>query len=242
MSGHSKWSKVKHQKATTDVVKGREFTKAARAITIAVLEGGGIGDPALNFHLRLAIEQAHDVNMPKENIQRAVEKGQGIGGGNIEQILYEGYGPYGVAMIIETATDNRQRTVAAIKNLLERVGGTITSPGAVSYMFDRSGIITVPKNAQSYDQMLEAALDAGASDVVETEDMFELYSPVSSLSQVKQKLDQKGIVIDNTAIIMKPKTSMGLPDDKRERVEEIVSQIEDLDKRKEIYEEKTKDL
>ena len=229
MSGHSKWSKVKHQKATTDVVKGREFTKASRAIMLAVREGGGVSDPSHNFHLRLAIEQAHDVNMPKENIERAIEKGRGVGGGTIEQILYEGYGPYGVAMLIEAATDNRQRTVAAIKNLLERVGGTITSPGAVSYIFDRSGIVTVPKNAQTYDTILESALDAGASDVVETEDMFEIYSPVPILSEVKQKLIEKGIAIDYTAIIMKPKISMELPDDKRDRVSEVVTQLEDLD-------------
>jgi len=229
MSGHSKWSKVKHQKATTDVVKGREFTKAARAITIAVRSGGGDGNPTHNFHLRLAIEQAHDVNMPKENIERAIEKGQGIGGGSIEQILYEGYGPSGVAMIIEAATDNKQRTVAAIKNLLERAGGTITSPGAVSYLFDRAGIITVSKNSKSYDQMLEAALDAGASDVVETDDMFEVYTSITSLSDVKQKITEKGIGIDNTAIIMKPKTLMGLSQDKQRQVEELVSQLEDLD-------------
>jgi len=229
MSGHSKWSKVKHQKATTDVVKGREFTRATRAITIAVKEGGGTSDPAHNFHLRLAIEKAHDVNMPKENIQRAIEKGQGIAGENIEQILYEGFGPYGTAMLIEAATDNKQRTVAAIKNILERVGGTITSPGAVSYLFDRSGIITIPKGAGTYDAVLEAALDAGASDVVETADMFEIYSPVSSLSGVKQKLLEKGIAIDNTAIIMKAKTTLECSDDKRIRVEELVTQLEDLD-------------
>jgi YebC/PmpR family DNA-binding regulatory protein len=229
MSGHSKWSKVKHQKATTDVVKGREFTKATRAITIAVREGGGISDPVHNFHLRLAIEQAHDVNMPKENIERAIEKGQGAGGGTVEQILYEGYGPAGVAIIIEAATDNKQRTVASIKNILERSGGTITSPGAVLYLFERSGIITVPKNNQSYDQMLEIAIDCGIEDIMETDDMFELYIPVSSLAAAKQQLVLKATAIDNTAIIMKPKTLMGVAVDKRDLIEDVVSQLEELD-------------
>ena len=229
MSGHSKWSKVKHQKETTDAVKGREFTKAARAITLAVREGGGIGNPDLNFHLRLAIEKAHEVNMPKENIERAIEKGQGSGGGEIEQILYEAYGPDGIAMLIEAATDNKQRTVASVKNLLDRVGGTITSPGAVSYLFERTGILTVPKSFGSLDTMLEAALDGGASDVFETEDMYELYAPVDTLSAVKKKLTDRGVPIDNTAIIMKPKTLMDIAPDKRDRIEQLVNDLEDLD-------------
>ena len=161
MSGHSKWSKVKHQKATTDVVKGMAFTKAARAITIAVHEGGGIGDPAHNFHLRLAIEKAREVNMPKDNIERAIEKGMGSGGAQIEQITYEGYGPGGVAILIEAATDNRQRTVSAVKNLLDRAGGSLGSPGAVFYLFKPCGIITVPKTV-GFDMLFEAALSAGA--------------------------------------------------------------------------------
>lgn len=132
MSGHSKWSKVKHQKATTDVVKSAAFTKAAHDITIAVREGRG---------LQLAIERAHAVNMPKENIQRAIARAKGEGAGAREQITYEAYGPGGIAMLIETATDNRNRSVSEIKNLIERAGGTLTSPGGVAYIFDG----TMPK-------------------------------------------------------------------------------------------------
>lgn len=228
MSGHSKWSKVKHQKATTDVVKGMAFTKAARAITISVREGGGIGDPTHNFHLRLAIEKAHEVNMPKDNITRAIEKGMGAGGQSFEQIMYEGYAPGGVALVVETATDNRQRTVSEIKNLLERSGGSLGIPGSVSYLFDRSGILTVPKTG-SFDDLFEAAVTAGADDVVETTDMYEVYTTVVTLSSVKQKLLEKGIVIDNTEIIMKPKITVPLNNDKIEQVEKLVDSLETLD-------------
>ncbi len=228
MSGHSKWSKVKHQKATTDVIKAMAFTKAARAITIAVREGGG-GNPAHNFRLRLAIEKAHEVNMPKDNIERAIEKGAGGGGASMEQILYEGYAPHGVAMIIEAATDNRQRTVSAIKNLLDRTGGTIASPGAVSYLFERVGILTVPKENLTYDALFEAALEAGANDVVETTDMFEVYTTVAALLTVKQGLVNKNIIIDNTEIIMKPVTVVPLDDAKMTKLEQLVDELESLD-------------
>lgn len=228
MSGHSKWSKVKHQKATTDVVKGMAFTKAARAITIAVREGGGIGDPAHNFHLRLAIEKAREVNTPKENIDRAIEKGMGTGGEGIEQIMYEGYGPGGVALIVEAATDNRQRTVAAVKNLLERAGGSLGSPGSVEFLFKRCGIITVPKTV-SYDALFEAAVSDGADDVIETEDLFEVYTSVSSLMTVKQKLMEQGIPIDNTEIIMKPIASVSVAGDKITYLDDLVDQLENLD-------------
>lgn len=138
MSGHSKWSKVKHQKATTDVVKAVAFTKASRGIMMAVREGGGITDPEKNFRLRLAIEKARAVNMPKENIARAMEKAAGGAAGDIEPITYEGYGPGGVALLVEAATDNRNRTVSVIKHMFERHGGTLGGPGSVSFLFTRS--------------------------------------------------------------------------------------------------------
>ena len=149
MSGHSKWSKVKHQKATTDVVKSFAFTKASRAIAVAVKEGGGMTDPNSNFHLRLAIERARAVNMPKENIERAVARAGGSGGAAIEHVTYEGYGPGGVAFLIEAATDNRQRSVSQIKNVLERAGGTLVSPGALNFLFERRGVVIEPKQGMA---------------------------------------------------------------------------------------------
>lgn len=144
MSGHSKWSKVKHQKAVTDVVKAKSFTQASRAITIAVKEGGG-SNPDHNYRLRLAIEQARSANMPKDNIERAIAKGLGQGADTLEQITYEGFGPHGVALLIDTATDNRNRTVSFIKSILDRAGGSLATPHAVSYMFTDTDTGKQPK-------------------------------------------------------------------------------------------------
>ncbi len=137
MSGHSKWSKVKHQKAVSDVVKGKLFTKAAAAITIAVREGGGVSDVTSNFKLRLAIEKARAVNMPKENIDRAIVRAAGLGNGGIETIVYEGFGPGGVAILIDAVTDNRQRTAAAVRNVLEMASGKL---GPAGYLFERMDV------------------------------------------------------------------------------------------------------
>jgi YebC/PmpR family DNA-binding regulatory protein len=235
MSGHSKWSKVKHQKATTDVVKGMAFTRAARGITLAVRQGGGDGDPNHNFHLRLAIEKARDVNMPKENIERAIEKGKGVGGEAIEQINYEGYAPFGVACVIEVATDNKQRTVAVIKNLLDRAGGTLASPGAVSYLFDHCAVCTIPKNNVSFDAVFEVAVNAGATDVVDTSDMFEVYVEIAKASIVKQCLLEKGIAVDNIEIIMKPKISIPLDAQKIQKIDTLISEIENIDDVQKVF-------
>ncbi len=227
MSGHSKWSKVKHQKAVTDVVKSAAFTKAAHAIAIAVREGGGVTDPESNFHLRLAIEKARAVNMPKENITRAVERAAGAGSEAIEQITYEGYGPGGVALLIETATDNRQRTVAQVKNVLERAGGTIASPGSVAYQFERRGVLTVAKSTDS-DSLFAAALDSGASDVADAGDFFEVYTPATALFQVKQLLEERGLVIDNAALLRHPTMPVTPPDDIRAKVDLLVDELTEL--------------
>lgn len=229
MSGHSKWSKVKHQKATTDVVKSFAFTKASRAITVAVKEGGGITDPNSNFHLRLAVERAHEVNMPKENIERAIARGAGEGAAAIEQILYEGYGPGGVAILMEAATDNRKRSVSQVKNVLERGGGTLASPGAVSFQFVRRGVLTVPKQGITLDALLSAAIDAGAQDVVETADLYEVYTQDATLPAVKQALEAARIPIENTTRIMCPITPMEGDTALRAKTDELVGALEALD-------------
>ena len=228
MSGHSKWSKVKHQKATTDVVKSFAFTKASRAITVAVQEGGGITDPNMNFHLRLAIEKARDVNMPKENIERAITRATDEGS-VIEQMMYEGYGPGGVAMLIEVATDNRKRSVSQVKNALEMAGGTLASPGAVAFQFKRRGVLTVPKQGLTYDALLIAACDAGAEDVAETADLFEVYTEDASLQTVKQALETAHIPIENTARIMHPTLVVEGDTAHREKIEALVEVLEALD-------------
>jgi YebC/PmpR family DNA-binding regulatory protein len=229
MSGHSKWSTIKRAKGAADIVKGRDFTRAARAITIAVSESGGVGDPDHNFRLRLAIDKARALNVPKENIQRAIDKGKGIGGAVMQQVMYEAYGPGGVAMLIEGATDNKQRTVSVVKNVLDQAGSSLAAPGAVSYLFDRSGILTVSKTSHPYDAVLEAGLEAGADDIVETSDMTEVYTTVNTLLPVKQALQDKGIGIDNTEIIMRPKMPVSIHEDKLSEVDALIEKLEGVD-------------
>lgn len=180
MSGHSKWSKVKHQKATTDVVKSAAFTKASHAITMAVKEGGGITDPSLNFHLRLAIEKAHAVNMPKENIERAIATAVRTDASSIEQVVYEGYGPYGIAVYISAATDNRQRTVSQIKNIIEHAGGTLVSPGALSYLFEKQETGIVPRQGMGMAATDEQkrSIDAFCAQLESLEDVQAIYTNV----------------------------------------------------------------
>jgi YebC/PmpR family DNA-binding regulatory protein len=234
MSGHSKWSKVKHQKAVTDVRKAASFTKASHAISIAVSEGGGITDPDQNFHLRLAVEKAREVNMPKENIDRIIAKASGGGVGQLENALYEAYGPGGIAILIEAATDNKQRTVSAVKNTLEHHGGNLVTQGAVSFMFERTGILVIKKTV-SFDKMLEAALESGADDVTETSDFFEVYAPVGRLNLVKQALVSVNLEIDNMEIIMKPKTQTEISSEQTILLDSLIEQLEDLDDVQRVY-------
>jgi YebC/PmpR family DNA-binding regulatory protein len=235
MSGHSKWSKVKHQKAVTDAVKGQAFTKASRAISIAVREGGGITDPEKNFRLRLALELARGVNMPKQTIERAIAKGSGGEGAAIESLVYEAYGPGGVAILISAATDNRQRTVSQVKNVVEKGGGSMASPGAVGFLFAKSGILTVHKEGRTLDSMLELGIVAGADDVVETEDLFEMYCDAAHLHTVREALLGQGIAVDNTQIIMKPTIPIDPDATIRARAETLVSQLEELEDVQHVY-------
>ncbi|MDP1722733.1 MAG: YebC/PmpR family DNA-binding transcriptional regulator [Candidatus Gottesmanbacteria bacterium] len=229
MSGHSKWSKVKHQKAVTDTVKARFFTKASHAITIAVREGGGVTDPIGNFKLRLAIENARAVNMPKENIDRAIERAGGLGGRGIETILYEGFGPKGVAILIEAVTDNRQRTVSVIRNILEKHEGHLGPPGSVHYIFDSVGILVVSKEGIVYDTLLEVAINAGARDCIEEADGYVLFTEVSSLFSVKSALEEKGVMAAHADVVYQPKTTMPLEGHEKAILERLVGTLEDSD-------------
>lgn len=235
MSGHSKWSKVKHQKAVTDASKGRLFTKAAQAITLAVAEGGGVSDPNFNFRLRLAMEKAKAVNMPKENIGRAVERAQGSGSAALEKVVYEGYGPAGIALIIEAATDNRQRTVSQIKNVLERCGGNLAAQGAVAYLFKYRGVITVPKNTLVFDDLLNLAIDVGAEDVQEKADLFEIYTPASELHRIFEQLSQKGLIPENSSLIYYPQNTLALDVPTSAKIEQLINNLEELDDVQNVY-------
>ncbi len=235
MSGHSKWSKVKHQKATTDVVKAAAFTKASHAITIAVREGGGT-DPDTNFRLRLAVEKAREVNMPKENIERAIAKAAGIGAAAIESVVYEGYGPGGVAFLVEAATDNRQRTVATIKNALDHHGGNLAGPGAVAYLFKQSGVLVIEKTpAVSYERLLEAGITSGADDVVDAREVFEVYTPAAHLAGVKHVLEEQGIVVSNAELVMRPTTTISLDEQQTKTIEALEEELSELPDVQRVY-------
>ncbi len=235
MSGHSKWSKIKHQKTGSDAAKSQAFTKASRAITIAVREGGGLIDPEKNYRLRLAIERAREVNMPKETIERAIGRAAGEGAEKVDSIVYEAFGPGGVPLLIEVATDNRQRTVASIKSILELSSGTLASPGAVSYLFFRAGVLLVPKSGQTFDTMVEMALDAGADDVVEQGDNFEIFTKPHLLHEVKAYLSVKRVNVDNEEIIMMPRTTQAVSEEEERRIADLTHELESLDDVQRVY-------
>jgi YebC/PmpR family DNA-binding regulatory protein len=203
MSGHSKWSQIKRQKGANDAKRGAVFTKVARDIAIAARAGGG--DPDGNFKLRLAIEKAHGVNMPADNIKRAIERG--TGGGETEQyeeIAYEGYGPGGVAILVEAATDNRNRTAADVRAIFTKHGGQLAGSGAVAWQFEQRGLITLPLDDQGADDLALLAIDAGAADVDTDSDPLEVYTGPTDLETVRRSLEAAGVRIESAELIMQP--------------------------------------
>ncbi len=236
MSGHSKWSTIKRQKAATDTKRGQAFTKLGSAITIATREGGG-ADPASNFKLRLAIDQARSANMPRENIDRAIERGVGKGAGaNLQTVSYEGYAPGKVALIIEAATDNKNRTTPEVRGTLEKLGGTFASVGAVSWMFAEQGLITVAKDGKSIDEIFEIAADAGAQDVEDAGDLVEVFTNPQDVEKVKNQLIQKGLTIKSAEIFKKPTTVVEIKDEGTAgKVLKTIEKLEELDEVIKVY-------
>ena len=228
MSGHSKWSTIHRQKEVVDAKRGQVFTKLGNAITVAVRAGGGITDPSTNFKLRLAIEKAKQLNMPKDNIERAVARGGGgAGGGNWEEVTYEGYGPGGIAVVIEAATDNKQRTAQEIKNLMERAGGRLAGPGAVAFQFERMGLLTLTKPENAEEAILQI-IDLGAEDVEEAPDAIEVYTRPESLEEIKNKLQEAGFTVSRFEIALRPKTTIVISDQgQAKKVLSFMEKIED---------------
>jgi len=209
----------------------------ASAITIAVREGGS-GDPASNFKLRLAIDQARAANMPKENIQRAIDRGLGKAGagGQLELVSYEGYGPGKVAIIIEAATDNRSRTSTEIKGVIERVGGTFVAPGAVSWMFKDQGLVTIKKDGKTFDEIFDLAVEAGAQDVEETGNEVLIYTKVEELEAVKKALLDKGLTIASAEIAKKPTSIVAITDAQTaKKILNLMEKLESLDDVQKVY-------
>ncbi|MBI4100371.1 YebC/PmpR family DNA-binding transcriptional regulator [Candidatus Microgenomates bacterium] len=230
MSGHSKWAQIKRQKGTADIKRGQAFTKLANAITIAVRQGGGIADPDANFRLRLAIEKARQSNMPKENIERAIRRASGKEGGDLEEAVYEGYGPGKVAVMVEVATDNKQRTAGEIRNIFDREGGVLGSKGSVSYLFESVGQISVPKKEKNADDIMLVAIDSGAQDVEETTETVEIYTKPEDLNRVKEAVKEKGLDVSSAELEMKPQTTVAVTDPQMaQKILAFIEKLENLD-------------
>src|ERR671924_1375602 len=196
MAGHSKWAQIKHKKAATDARRGQLFTKLARAITVAAREGGG--DPDANFALAAAVQKARDYSMPKDNIQRAIDKGTGAGAGAeaIERVVYEGYGPGGAAILVEALTDNRNRTGAEIRHAFDKHGGSLGEPGSVAWVFEKRGVVMVDADRYSEDDLIPA-IDAGAEDVTKEGDSLKVVTAAENLAAIRDALEEAGVEIES---------------------------------------------
>jgi YebC/PmpR family DNA-binding regulatory protein len=229
MSGHSKWSTIKRQKGVTDAKRGALFTKVAREISVAARQGGG--DPDANYRLRLAIEKARSVNMPSDNIKRTIDKATGGGEGEqFEEIVYEGYGPGGVAVLVEAQTDNRNRTAGEIRSIFTKAGGQLAGSGAVAWQFEPRGLITVPRQGIDPDEVALAAIDAGATDVdTDDEDAVEIYTDPAQLEPVRRGLEAAGIPIDSAESTMIARQTVGLDSSKARQALRLVELLEELE-------------
>jgi len=235
MSGHSKWSTIKHKKAQTDARRGAIYTKLAREIQIASREGGG--DPDVNFGLRLAIDRAKDANMPSSNIDRALKRGTGEDkdAASMEKIHYEGYAPHGVAVIMNCITDNRNRTVADIRHLLAKHGGTMGQEGSVSWQFTRKSHFNIPCGDHTFDELFEIAIETGADDVIEEEEYFEIIGPVEIFKNLHDQLKEAEIVPDSAGLSMDPNQEVELSLEDTLQVMKVIDMLEELDDIQEVY-------
>lgn len=236
MSGHSKWSQIKRQKGAADVKRGKTFTKLSNAITIAVKQGGGVGDPSQNFRLRLAMDAAKTANMPKENIERAIKRAQGREAGNLEEVIYEGFAPFGVSVIIEAATDNTQRTTAVIKSIFNKQGASFGQPGSVSYQFKQVGQVIVKKNGKSFDDVFNIAVEESVEDVEEVGDEVVLYTTVGNLTKLKDRLIKEGFEVLESEVVREPIVKIEVEDEQKlKKIEQFVESIEELDDVQKVY-------
>jgi YebC/PmpR family DNA-binding regulatory protein len=237
MSGHSKWATIKRKKGAADAKRGQLFTKLTREITVSAKEGGG--DPEANFRLRLAVQRARAENMPADNIQRAIQRGAGggEGGANYEEIMYEGYGPHGVAFIVQTLTDNRNRTVAEVRSIFTKGGGSLGETNSVGWMFEPRGLIYVePKKGEDPDELSLAAIDAGAEDVSADEDgQLEIVTQFQDLKHVQDELTNAGMQVSNAERTMVPKTTVTLDEKGMEQILRLIDRLEELDDVQTVY-------
>lgn len=237
MSGHSKWATTKRKKATIDSKRAQVFTKLAKVITIAARDGGG-GDPSSNPTLRMAVDNAKAKSMPKENIERAINKGAGKGEGtNIEEVAYEAYGPGKVGMIIECLTDNKNRALSEIKAVLNKGGGILAGAGSVAYNFTKRGEIVIDKekNSEDAEKIENAILESGADDFDSEENLYLVYCELSQLHQVKDKITNTGVTIESSEVVLVPHNGVVLAGDDGEKVLELIESLESLDDVNKVY-------
>ena len=228
MSGHSKWSQIKRDKGANDVRRGAVFTKMGREIAIAARTGGG--DPDGNFRLRLAIEKARAVNMPADTIKRAIERATGAGEGEqFEEVIYEGYGPGGVAVLVEAQTDNRNRTAAEVRSIFTKAGGQLAGSGAVAWQFEPRGVITIGRSGVDPDEVALLAIDAGAEDVDADTDPIEIFTAAGDLERVRQAFESAGIALESAESAMIARQTVELDSAKARQALRLVEQLEDVD-------------
>ena len=234
MSGHSKWATTKRKKAAIDAKRGKMFTKLIKEITIAAREGGG--DPAGNPRLRLAVDNAKSANMPQDNIDRAIKKATGeLEGVTYHEFTYEGYASRGIALLVEVATDNKNRTVAEVRHLFSKGGGTLAETGSVAWMFNRKGVITLPKQGKTEDEILEIILDAGADDLQTEEDFFEIQTSIESFELVRKALAEKNINIENASLQWIAQNYVRASGEDAEKVVNLIESLEESDDVQNVY-------
>jgi len=232
MSGHSHWATIKHKKASTDAKKGKLFSKLAKDIIMAAQSGGG--DPEANYALRSAIEAAKAANVPRENIERAIKRGTGeLPGVTYERLTYEGYGPHGIAIVVEVLTDNRNRTAAELRKIFSTRGGKME--GSVAWMFEAKGLITVPADAISEDELMELALNAGADDMVRTNGTYEITTAPQEFHKVKQALVEKGLALGVAELTRLPQTLIKLEGESARKALALLEELEDHDDVQNVY-------
>ncbi len=236
MAGHSKWSNIKRKKAKTDAVRSRLFTRLGREIMVAVREGGS--DPETNFRLNMVIDKARNANMPNDNIIRAIQRGSGtLEGSNLEEVVYEGYGPGGVAVMLELLTDNRNRTASEIRHIFSRHGGNLGEGGCVAWMFSQKGSLLIDRSGleKSIDEVMMDALDAGAEDVQEDGEMIEILTEPADFADVEEALAKKGYQFDEAQIARIPQNTVKLDRDDAELTLKLMDELEEHDDVQDVY-------
>ncbi len=235
MSGHSKWSTIKHGKAIVDARRAVVFTKISKEIIIGARQGGG--DPDMNFRLRIAVQKAKDSNMPAANIERAIKRGDGTDGSAVqmEELTYEGYGPGGTAILLQALTDNKNRTVSEVRSTFTKIGGSMAEAGAVAWQFEQKGVVVVNSNEEQVDELTLVAIDAGAVDIETVDTTLHAYSAPSDMEEIRRTLSESGADIESSELAMVPKNTIALDDKTAMQALRLLDQLEELDDIQKVF-------